>query len=164
MLDVALRSGFRRLRQSAGALPARAARQPKVQHGWHMYLQQYRAEASMRVLAQRWRELSDEQRAHYDQLSREVPPVGSEEHVGPAPPPPPWPYTGDDFYPVTKESLMDVPAQVRELHAQWLAAVGDKPVSPIAQVDAPPERLCGHQWGPSQCEQAMSRGRRAALI
>ena len=50
----------------------------------------------------------------------------------------PWPFCGDDIYPVSEACLEEVSCAVDSWHKKWVAWVGVDVVQPCAAIEVPP--------------------------
>lgn len=62
-----------------------------------------------------------------------------------------FPYSGDDFYPISAAGLGDLPKHVSALSRLWSKTVGDGAVKPAARFDAPVKHLCEETYGRACC-------------
>eukprot|EP00959_Pyramimonas_sp_CCMP1952_P321839 6734729-Pyramimonas_sp.AAC.1 len=74
----------------------------------------------METLSQRWACMDAEQRLQFH--PQDPAPAAAEPDV--APPSKPWPYISDDFYPISEQSLLDLPTRVGQMNAAWKSRVG----------------------------------------
>ena len=63
----------------------------------------------------------------------------------------PFPYCGDEFYPIREELAEDLPAKVRELSSEWVARLGDQVIKPGAAFQAPWIQTCEEIPGRGRC-------------
>ena len=98
-------------------------------------------------VAEEWREMSEIAKEAFRPKHRPLPNVPEES----GPKRRPWPFIGDDDYPVDAEHMTNLPDHVREARQAWTARVGNVTIGPGPDFEAPPVRLCEDLWGRGRC-------------
>ena len=97
----------------------------------------------MAELSVQWSRMSNEEQQHYEPA---VPVPGAAvapRRVEPEDLTKPWPYVSDGYYPVSEESLLNVPEKIAAMDRQWKQRIGDAIVNPRVKVNVEKARLCG---------------------
>ena len=131
------------------ALPASSPPPGVCTNAWQAYVQKHRSEATMAELAGQWALMSPEQKQDYQPA--DPVPGAARPRVQPEDLPKPWPYVSDDYYPVSEQSLLDIPEKAAKMDRQWKQRIGDAIANPRVKVKVEKKHLCGTIWGPGRC-------------
>ena len=75
----------------------------------------------------------------------------------------PWPYCGDDNYPVSEENLEDVSRKVHEIAQKWESRIGKDCVPPVAKFRALPPKVCREKYGICGCKDTLLLGVKTSI-
>jgi hypothetical protein len=125
---------------------------------------------TMQEIAEEWNGLSEQEKRRWQQASCARPPPVP---VGPAVPCPAaeansghaaWPNCGDDFYPIRRSMLDDLPAHVGALSKEWRDHIGDEVLTASRGLDAGAvKHLCETEYGPGFCASTLADADKTAL-
>lgn len=107
-------------------------------------------------LAGKWAAMSAEERKPY----KAPPPEAIAEPAAPLKPQQPFPYIGDDVYPVAAEHLGDIPSRVAEESQKWQKEY-DKTIKPSAPIEPQRARHCEEKWG--CCQEDLTKAEQRSL-
>ena len=78
---------------------------------------------------------------------------------------PPWPNIGDDWFPVSEDSMQSLAAEVPRLAKRWRQRIGSSELArPAQNIEQVAHVLCSERWGPGRCEQRLPDEERETLL